>query len=135
MAPQHTRQPQDPIPTDEVWLDEQAGPVVRPYAVTGGRTQSDHAGLDLITFVVAIAPASPMDLSAVPEHAAIVACCQRPLSVAEVAAQVDLPLGTVRVLLGDLLERGLIAAGEPQHLSDLPDEHIFQAVINGLRSL
>ena len=57
------------------------------------------------------------------------------MSVAEVAAHLDLPVGTIRVLLGDLLARDLIRVREPLITSGLPDDSIFKAVINGLRAL
>ncbi len=38
---------------DNKWLDRDSGPVVRPYAVTGGRTEpADGEVLDLIAVVV-----------------------------------------------------------------------------------
>ncbi len=33
----------------EQWLDEAAGPIVRPYAVTRGRTRPRGEKLDLVT--------------------------------------------------------------------------------------
>ena len=120
---------------ENVWLDDQAGPVVRPYAVTRGRTQPAHGRFDLIAFVVATRPASAIGAVDVPEHVPIMDLCQRPTSVAELAAHVNLPLGTVRVLLGDLLDRGLIVMREQQPTADLPSEQLCQAVINGLRAL
>ena len=38
---------------DDKWIDRESGPVVRPYAVTGGRTEPvDGEVLDLIAVVV-----------------------------------------------------------------------------------
>ncbi len=34
--------------------------------------------------------------------------CRLPTSVADIAADLDLPLGVVRILLSDMRERGLI---------------------------
>src|SRR5262245_30808120 len=111
-------------PADNLWLDEAAGPVVRPYAMTHGRTRPTTGEFDLISLVVSTRSALPSDPGLGPEHLAIVKMCQRPLSVAEVASQVDLPVGIVRVLLGDLLERGLILAREPERAAKVPDERI-----------
>jgi hypothetical protein len=118
-----------------LWLDEAAGPVVRPYAMTHGRTRPIAGRFDLISLVVAMGPVSGTEPGLGPEHATIAEICQRPLSVAEVAARLDLPLGIVRVLLGDLLQRRLIMAREPQPATHMPNEGVFKAVINGLRSL
>src|SRR5689334_7452860 len=89
-------------PRADRWLDEEAGPVVRPYAMTSGRTRPSNGEFDLISLIVATRPAAPGDLNLGPEHAAIIRMCQQPLSVAEIAAHLNLPVGIVRVLLGDL---------------------------------
>jgi hypothetical protein len=57
------------------------------------------------------------------------------VSVAEIAAHLDLPVGIVRVLLGDLLGRGLVSVRVPQPPAEPPSEEIFAAVIEGLRAL
>ncbi|MCW6008454.1 DUF742 domain-containing protein [Micromonospora sp. CPCC 205371] len=120
---------------EDVWHDEDAGPVVRPYAMTRGRTQPARGEFDLISLVVATRSVPSVAAGLQPEHVTIMRLCQRPLSVAEVAAHLNLPLGIVRVLLGDLLDKGYILAREPQPASHMPPERIFKAVINGLRSL
>src|SRR6185369_5343548 len=85
------------------WVDEAAGPVVRPYAVTHGRTEPTRGDFNLITQVTATRTLRDGDDGRQPEHAAILRLCQNPTSVAEIATHLDLPVGTVRVLLGDLL--------------------------------
>jgi hypothetical protein len=129
--------PADLPPDDEVWYDQEAGPVVRPYAMTRGRTRPAAGEFDLIALVVATQPELSARSALGPEHAAIMRICQRPLSVAEVSAYLDLPLGIVRVLLGDLLDKGLILASGPQAeaQSQGPSQRVLKAVINGLRSL
>jgi hypothetical protein len=122
------------------WLDDAAGPLVRPYAMTGGRTRPGSAGarLDLIAQVVAArgAVADLTDPGLAPEHTVILTLCRRePLSVAELAADSDLPVGVVRVLLGDLLALGSVRVHTPVPPARLPDEHILREVINGLRAL
>jgi Protein of unknown function (DUF742) len=116
------------------WVDDQAGPVVRPYAMTRGRTKPVTGNFDLISLVLATRMSVPSTVGIGPEHHAIVRLCQQPLSVAEIAAHLDLPLGTVRVLLGDLLHRNLVSIREPQS-TGFPHDSIFEAVINGLRRL
>lgn len=122
------------------WFDDAAGPLVRPYAMTGGRTRPGSAGarLDLIAQIVAERGAMEdlADPALAPEHTAILALCRRePLSVAELAADSDLPVGVVRVLLGDLLALGSVRVHIPVPPAQLPDEHILREVINGLRAL
>jgi len=117
------------------WLDLEAGPVVRPYAMTGGRVRPAAGGFDLLTYVVAEDLSPPHDAVLQPEHHAIIELSRRPRSVAEIASAMDLALGVVRVLLGDLLHYRLITVHEPIGASTLPHEHVIKAVIDGLRSL
>ncbi|GAA4935476.1 hypothetical protein GCM10023237_67290 [Streptomyces coeruleoprunus] len=71
-----------------------------------------------------------------PEHRTLLTLCRTETqSVAELAADADLPVGVVRVLLGDLLEAGHIHVTRPVPLAQLPDEQILREVINGLRAL
>ena len=124
------------VPAEDEWVDDHAGPVVRPYAVTGGRARPVTGSFDLISLVTATRADAGSEAGLGPEHVAIVGLCQRIQSVAEVAAHLDLPVGTVRVLLGDLVARNLVEVREPRATSaGLPDESVFEAVINGLRAL
>jgi hypothetical protein len=122
-------------PDETGWVDEAAGPVVRPYAVTHGRTQPARGEFDLITQVTAARTVGDGADGKQPEHAAILRLCQNPTSVAEIATRLDLPVGTVRVLLGDLLDRGLIRTRSPVPAGKLPNDHVFKAVLDGLRAL
>src|SRR5262245_46047360 len=99
---------------EEQWLDEHAGPLVRPYVMTRGRILPVRGKFDLISLIVATQPVPSDELGLGPEHFAIASLCEDLMSVAELAGQLDLPVGTVRVLLGDLLDRGFIAVQEPQ---------------------
>ena len=118
----------------EYWTDEAAGPLVRPYTMTGGRTRTSSADFDLVAYIMTVEQAPP-DVDLHPEHLAALDACPRPLSVAELASRLDLPLGVIRVLLGDLLERGLIMVREPTKDLKLPDERLLEAVMNGLHAL
>ncbi|MGB2570480.1 DUF742 domain-containing protein [Micromonospora citrea] len=120
---------------EDRWVDDHAGPVVRPYAVTRGRARPVTGTFDLISLVTATRVDVVGESGLGPEHVAIVALCQRMQSVAEVAAHLDLPVGTVRVLLGDLMARDLVQVRPPRGSAGLPDESVFEAVINGLRAL
>jgi hypothetical protein len=120
---------------ENVWLDEDAGPVVRPYAMTRGRTRPSSGEFDLIALIVAIQPVTAIAADLSPEQATIIELCQHPQSVAEISAHLDLPVGIVRVLLGDLLDSGFILTREPRRITHSPGEPVLRAVINGLRSL
>ncbi|MFF8195533.1 DUF742 domain-containing protein [Streptomyces bobili] len=121
------------------WYDNEAGPLVRPYAMTGGRTKPGPTGVrfDLIALVTldpAALDADGMGLG--PEHRTLVDLCRTETqSVAELAAGSDLPVGVIRVLLGDLLELGCVTVSRPVPPAQLPDERILREVIEGLRAL
>jgi len=122
------------------WYDNEAGPLVRPYAMTGGRTQPGPTGVrfDLIALVTLDkgAPGFDDDTSLGPEHRALIELCRMETqSVAELSADADLPVGVVRVLLGDLLELGCVTVSRPVPPAQLPDERILREVIEGLRAL
>lgn len=124
-------------PHDEIWFDEAAGPVVRFYTVTGGRTRPSATGFDLVAFVVTVQTATPVsDARLHPEHLTVLDFCRRPVPVAELAARLDLPVGVVRVLLGDLLDRRLITVQEPKgNRAGLPDRRLLEKLVTGLREL
>ncbi|MER5507956.1 DUF742 domain-containing protein [Streptomyces sp. NPDC059690] len=121
------------------WFDDEAGPVVRPYAMTRGRTTSPgQHRLDLIAVVVAEPQADDPDADTTlsPEHVDIVDLCRdTPQSVAELAAGLDLPIGVVRVLVGDLVDAEFVHVNRPIPPAELVDESILRDVINGLRAL
>ncbi|MER5636914.1 DUF742 domain-containing protein [Kitasatospora sp. NPDC002227] len=126
-------------PVETVWFDDEAGPVVRLFSMTRGRTRPADEGLfDLISLITVAEPdpeRGPVpDLD--PEHHSILSLCRsEPLSVAELGSYTDLPVSVVRVLLGDLHEAALISVTRPVPLSGLPDERLLRDVINGLRAL
>ncbi|MGW7408930.1 DUF742 domain-containing protein [Streptomyces sp. NPDC054833] len=129
-----------PREPDSQWYDSEAGPLVRPYAMTGGRTRPGPSGVrfDLIALVTleSAAPAVHDDPGLGPEHRALLDLCRtESQSVAELAAGADLPVGVVRVLLGDLLELGCVTVSRPVPPAQLPDERILREVIEGLRAL
>ena len=121
------------------WFDDEAGPVVRPYAMTRGRTS--HAAqhrLDVIALVVSEAQGDDFeaDPSLSPEHVDIVELCRdTPQSVAELAAGLDLPVAVVRVLVGDLMDGELVQVTRPVPTAEPVDESILRNVISGLRDL
>ncbi|NED16331.1 DUF742 domain-containing protein [Streptomyces sp. SID9124] len=121
------------------WYDDDAGPVVRPYAMTRGRTGSgSRHRLDLIAIVVPEPAADDPDRDQLlaPEHVEILELCDAlPQSIAELASSLDLPVGVVRVLVGDLVDEELVHVTRPVPPAELPDVNILREVINGLRAL
>jgi hypothetical protein len=120
---------------DDHWLDEEAGPVVRPYALIRGRTRPSGETLDLIAIITAVRGAHIDPSSLDPEHLAVLRICRLPASVADIAADLDLPLGVVRILLGDLQDRSLVTIHHPIPPARLPDVQVLKEVVDGLRRL
>ena len=119
---------------DEMWLDAEAGPVVRPYALTQGRTRHSGESFDLVATVLAThASADPATLA--PEHLSVLRLARMPATVADIASDLDLPLGVVRVILADLREFGLVVISTPVVLAERVDRHTLREVLHGLRGL
>lgn len=119
---------------DARWLDREAGPVVRPYALIKGRTRPPRAAPGLIDFVAAASGARVDSFALGPEHRRLLRLCRKPIAVADLASDSDLPLGVVRIMLGDLRERGLITVAGPAR-QDSPEETVLRSVLDGLRAL
>ena len=90
--------------------DEPDEALVRPFVITGGRAR--HATVHLRVESLVAATGTPPEGSLQFEHAAILALCRTPISVAEVAARVPVPLGVAQVLVGDLADAGLVRVHE-----------------------
>ena len=112
------------------------GPLIRPFAVTRGRAGRDLHDLDIITLVVAVRPEA--DVAGLDrEYRDILRMCQRrPLSIAEISAQMGLLLAAVKVLVSDLISSGhLIFRSPPPPATGRPDIKLLQAVLDGVRKL
>ena len=114
--------------------------LVRPYTITRGRTLPERGDLlSLITLVTTldaeIVPGGGRGLQ--PEHRMILELCRRPTAVAELAAGLNLPVSVTKILIGDLLALGRVAARPPLALAagEQPDIRLLQAVRDGLLRL
>ena len=121
---------------DERWLDAEAGPVVRPYALTQGRTRHAGEAFDLVATVLAT-QARIMDPGGLgPEHFLVLQLAQAPTTVVDIASDVDLPLGVVRILLADLREFGLVTIQAPVPMKTRQvDRNPLREVLHALRGL
>jgi hypothetical protein len=118
----------------EMWLDREAGPVVRHYALTAGRTRPPGEKLDLIDVVTAVSERCADTRELAPEHRRLIDLCQAPAAVADLASRIDLPLGVVRILLGDLREKGLVRVVRAPG-RQTAQESVLKSVLEGLRAL
>ena len=94
------------------------GPFLRPYAMTEGRTEPSGPDLAIEDLIGATSAADPPPWLSL-EHRTIAMACRETLSVAELAARVDLPLGVTRVLVGDLASQSHCL-----HAGDRPFERL-----------
>jgi len=116
---------------DESWLDGDAGRLVRPYAVTNGRT-SATVQLDLLSMVVATGEDTFNSLE--PDHMQALGLCLRPASVAEIAARLRLPAVITKVLISDLVDCGAARAAPPsQSSSDTSNQVLLERLLDGLQ--
>jgi hypothetical protein len=114
--------------------DEDGPRVVPVYALTGGRARS--RGLDLnVETLVSTTPEGTMSLSHLRfEQARIVELCRRPVSVAEVAAELAVPLGVARVLVSDLHADHMLMIHQPAASEGRPRTELLERLLSGLRS-
>jgi hypothetical protein len=103
-------EPEEPPSTPDTEDDH----FIRPFFVTGGRTRPVRDGLRIETSV----SAQPAALSAPLrfELRRIVELCQQPLSVAEIAVRLGVPLGVTLVLVADLVTDGHVSFSQPAEL-------------------
>jgi hypothetical protein len=116
---------------EELGLDRRR---VRPYAMTGGRTRPTHDDLELEALVSTTSVGEQTPKLTV-EQRAIAALCHDLLSIAEVSAQLHLPLGVIRVLVGDMADERLVIVYRPAHAGDRPDLALLERVLYGLHTI
>ncbi|MBD0710554.1 MULTISPECIES: DUF742 domain-containing protein [unclassified Streptomyces] len=111
-------------------------PLVRPYAMTGGRTRPRY---QLAIEALVSTTADPSRLQGqLPEHQRICRLCVEIKSVAEISALLTIPLGVARILVADLAEAGLVAIHQPggdEAAGGQPDVTLLERVLSGLRKL
>ncbi len=111
--------------------------LVRPYTLTAGRTDS---GVELPLE----APVEALNTTAKPPRwprndvrGQILTSCMNSPSVAEIAAQLSLPLGATRFLVGDLVTQGYLRVHATPGDSMTIDERreLIRRTLIGLRAL
>jgi len=120
--------------------DEPTGALVRPYAVTGGRTRPKlEIAIEALVETTQRGRASGREgLSQGREQQYIVTLCDGRLqSLAEISARMQLPLGVARVLVADMASDGMVAVYEPTSIdgNDAVGTELLERVLSGLRKL
>lgn len=141
------RTPDDAVPSAGAWVrpylassdlpdvpdPDDPGPSLRPFLLTDGRVADDDA-IAIETQVVTTDAGRAACAALGFERRDIVALCDDPQSVAEIAASLSLHLGVVRVLVGDLSAEGHLSVHAPD--GEAPgDVDTLMRVIRGLRSI
>ncbi len=115
-------------------IADEGSSLVRPYAVTGGRTKPRYQLQ--IEAMVAASHYEARDLSVLsPECQSILGFCRDWRSVAEISAVLRMPLGVARVLIGDMAMEGLVRVHQADHAQGRPDLNLLERVLSGLRKL
>jgi len=135
-VPGHSSAPRDAWQHDSGprGIADESSTLVRPYAVTGGRTKPrTHLQIEAM---VAASHYEARDLSVLsPECQAILGFCRDWRSVAEVSAVLRMPLGVARVLIADMAMEGLVRVHQIDHAQGRPDINLLERVLSGLRKL
>ncbi|MFF9395270.1 DUF742 domain-containing protein [Streptomyces griseoluteus] len=122
-----------PVLPDGPLTSEAVGRLVRPYTVSDGRTRAT-SHFTLVTVVRATGAETQGTFGL--EHAQVLALCESPVSVAEVAARMQVPAAVVKVLLSDLAEGGAVVAGHaPPPSADhyaRPDRDLLETIRDAL---
>ncbi|MFI5561380.1 DUF742 domain-containing protein [Amycolatopsis japonica] len=131
--------PPRPAPADvapaSVYLPPASGSRVRPYTRTGGRTRTAH-DLALEALVSTSEDGRRYRGVRTPEHRQICDLCLDTRSIAEIAAHLRLPLGVVKVLVGDMADAGLVLIHQTELiLGDSSSRAFMERVLQGLRAL
>ena len=116
--------------------EDPRGRLVRPYAVTRGRTEPTRD----------IAIEALLQTSERGQHAAqhpnrdqrriVNLCRDRPQSLAEISAHLGLPLGVVRVLVADMISAEMLVLHDVADGGDVADRiDVLERVLVGLHRL
>jgi hypothetical protein len=109
--------------------------LVRPYVLTKGRTRAPGAPLALEASIHAVVTPMTLATDATPESRRIVELCQAPMSLAELAARLLLPVGVVRILVADLATAQHVTVGEPTPRDAATDVTLLERLLDGIRAL
>ena len=110
---------------------------VRPYIRAGGRAEATH-DLEFESVLSATGQhefwAEDRELD--PDVLRICANCAAPRSVAETAAELDLPIGVAMVLIGDAIDAGLLTLHDrPQVVDGRPTMDLLRRLHGGIANL
>ena len=112
------------------------GNLVRPYAVTRGRTEPRRDIPMEAVLVASQAAVQEARFAGHDKYRIAVLCEPRAQSLAEIAAYLRLPLGVARVLVADLVADGLLSLHGAAPKEDFTERmDLLERVLSGLRKL
>jgi hypothetical protein len=116
--------------------EDPRGALVRPYAVSRGRTEPARDIAIEAILVTTFRGRQEAMYAGRDKHMIASMCDGRPQSLAEVAARMRMPLGVTRVLVSDMTVDGLLALHEPDFDDNYDDRlDMLERVLSGLRRL
>lgn len=129
--------------TDSGWSAEEPGTgtrsrpsLARPYSWTEGRTQP-AVDLPIEAQVETTAEGARLPYNRGDVRSVLIQLCRQPRSMAEIAAEMSMPLGVARVLISDLVSSGLVTvlATLSEDASWKEKYDLFERVLSGLRAI
>lgn len=112
--------------------DDHTGRLVRPYAMTGGRTLVE-SDIGLETQIQASTRATEQLGAYRWETAQLIELVQTPMALVEVAARMEIPIGVARVLVADLVADGAVIVHAPAKVQNFAS--LLERVLDGVRNL
>ncbi len=113
---------------------ESRGRLVRPYAITGGRTGETGQDLPLETQVVATVKGLEFRHRYRWEAGKAIGASEQPVALVEIASKLDVPIGVARVVVSDLIDDGALELIEPTMPTTSYTE-LLEKVLHGIQNL
>jgi hypothetical protein len=116
--------------------EDPRGALVRPYAVTRGRTEPTRE-IAIEAVLLTMQRGVEESRYAGRDRQVIANLCNgRAQSLAEIAAHMRVPLGVARVLVADMITEGILTLHEPLDVGDTAERiNVLERVLIGLRNL
>lgn len=116
----------------DVDMGDETGRLVRPYAMTGGRTGAE-VDISLEAQIQSSTRASHHLGAYRWEAAKLIEIVETPMALIEIAARLEIPIGVARVLVSDLVDDGAVVVHVPQKTQNYTS--LLERVLDGVRNL
>ena len=115
---------------DEGIIYEDDEPHTRPFIVAAGKTTpAAHVAIEMLVETTSLTKLVRFEKRKILDRAT------KPISVAELSSHLKMPIGTTMVVVGELLDEGLLHAHETAGQSELSDINIMTRIIQRVREL